>query len=107
MNDLLYSPGDVEMAWEQMLQVDDLFKMMTEVHKEYNALLPVEEQDKHDDWFGEIDATMLQLKQKIHGWIRDIESERDAAMETKGCCHARDLIKHYIQLPSNEGFSTS
>ena len=69
------------MAWEQMLQVDDLFKMMTEVHKEYNALLPVEEQDKHDDWFGEIDATMLQLKQKIHGWIRDIESERDAAME--------------------------
>ena len=26
---------------------------------------------------------MLQFKQKIHGWIRDIEWERDAAMEAK------------------------
>ena len=83
VNDLLYSPGNVEMAWEQMLQVDDLFKIMTEVYKEYNALLPVEQQDKDDDSFGEIDATMLQLKQKVHGWIRDIERERDAAMEVK------------------------
>ena len=28
-----------------MLQFDDLFKMVGEVHKEYNALLPVEQQD--------------------------------------------------------------
>ena len=66
-----------------MLQVYDLFKMVTKVHKEYNTLLPVEQQDKDEDWFGEIDASMLQFKQKIHGWIRDIERERHAAMEAK------------------------
>ena len=66
-----------------MLQVYDLFKMVTKVHKEYNALLPVEQQDKDEDWFGEIDASMLQFKQNSHGWIRDIERERDAAMEAK------------------------
>ena len=66
-----------------MLQVADLFKMVTEVHKEYNALLPVEQQDKDEDWLEEIDASMLQFKQKIHGWIRDVERERDAAMEAK------------------------
>ena len=63
-----------------MLQVDDLFKMVTEVHKEYTALLPVEQQDKDEEWF---DDCMLQFKQKIHGWIRDVERERDAAMEAK------------------------
>ena len=26
---------------------------------------------------------MLQFKQKIHGWIRNVERERDAAMEAK------------------------
>ena len=66
VNDLLYSPRNVEVVREQMLQVDDLFKMVTEWHKEYNALLPVKQQDKDEDWFDEIDASMLQFKQKIH-----------------------------------------
>ena len=79
MNDL-YSPRNVEVVSEQMLQVDDLFKMMTEVHKEYNALLSVEQQGKGEDWFDVIDISMLQFKQKIHGWIRDVNRERDAAM---------------------------
>ena len=83
VNDLLYSLKNVEVVREQMLQVDDLFKMVTEVHKEYNALLPVEQQDKDEDWLEEIDASMLQFKQKIHGWIRNVERERDAAMEAK------------------------
>ena len=57
--------------------------MVTGVHKEYNASLPVVQQDKDKNWYDEIDANMLQFKQKIHGWIRDVESGRDAAMEAK------------------------
>ena len=34
-----------------MLQVDDIFKMVTEVDNEYNALLPVEQQEKNEDCF--------------------------------------------------------
>ena len=56
-----------------MLQVDDIFKMVTEVDNEYNALLPVEQQEKKKTVFDEIDAIMLQFKQKIHGWIRNVE----------------------------------
>ena len=56
-----------------MLQVDDIFKMVTEVDNEYNALLPVEQQEKMKTVFDEIDAIMLQFKQKIHGWIRNVE----------------------------------
>ena len=83
VNELLYSPRNVEVVREQILQVDDLFKTVTGMHKEYNALLPVEQQDTVEDWFDEINASMLQFKQKIHGWIKDVERERDAAMEAK------------------------
>ena len=55
--------------------------MVTEVHKEYNALLPVKQQDKDEDWFDEIDASMLQFIQKIHGWIRDVEREKVPSKE--------------------------
>ena len=54
MNGLLYSPRNAEVVREQMLQVDDLFKMVTEVHKKCNALLPVEQQEKDEDWLDEI-----------------------------------------------------
>ena len=83
VNDLLYSPRNVEVVRKHMLPADDLFKMVTEVHKEYNAFLPVEQEAKDEDWFDEIDASMLQFKQKIHGWIRDVEWERNVAMEAK------------------------
>ena len=66
VNELLYSPRNVEVVREQILQVDDLFKTVTGVHKEYNALLPVEQQDTVEDWFDEINASMLQFKQKVH-----------------------------------------
>ena len=61
VNDL-YSPSNVEVVRGQMLQANDLFKMVTEVHKEYNALSPVEQQDKDEDWLDEIDANMLEFK---------------------------------------------
>ena len=99
VNDLLYSPRNVEALRHQTLQVDDLFKMVTEVHKKYNALLPVEQQDKDEDWFDEIDASTLHFKQKIHGWIRDVERKRDAAMEANSkrsscleVCHQRGQV---------------
>ena len=41
----LYSSRNVEAVREQMLQIDDMFKQMMEVHKEYNSLLPLEVQE--------------------------------------------------------------
>ena len=97
-----------------MLQVDDLFKMVTEVHKEYNALLPVEQQDKDEDWFDEIGARMLRFKQKIHGWIRDVERERNAATETKskrssvsGSVSSKRSSRHSSMLSSGSRSSKS
>ena len=40
---------DVEAVREQMIQIDDKFKMLMEVHKEYNSLLPLEMQEQDKD----------------------------------------------------------
>ena len=71
---LLYSAGNFETVREQMLHIDDMFKQLMDVHKEYNSLLPIEAQEDDEKWFDDIDAAdMLVFKQKIHNWVRDAE----------------------------------
>ena len=45
VDELLYSVKNVEVVREQMLQIDGVFKMLVEVHREYNSLLPLEMQE--------------------------------------------------------------
>ena len=69
----LYSVRNVEAVREQMLQIDGVFKMLLEVHREYNFLLPLEMQEQDEDWFDDIDEKLMSFKNKIHNWIRDAE----------------------------------
>ena len=66
VDSLLYSSRNVETVKEQMLQIDDMFKQLIDVHKEYNSLLSLEAQEDDEKWFDDIDAYMLVFKQKIH-----------------------------------------
>ena len=59
-----------------MLQIDDVFKILIEVHREYNSLLPLEMQEQDEDWFDDIDEKMMSFKNKIHNWIKDAEHEK-------------------------------
>ena len=82
MDELLYSLRNVEAVREQMLQINGVFKMLTEVHREYNSLLPLEMQEQDGDWFDDIDEKMMSFKNKIHNWIKDAEHEKK-----KNNCH--------------------
>ena len=55
VDELLYSVRNVEAVREQILQIDGVFKMLIEVHREYNYLLLLEMQDQDKDWFDHID----------------------------------------------------
>ena len=66
-----------------MLQINDIFKQLMDVHKEYNSLLPLEAQEDDKKWFDDIDADILVFKQKIHNWIREVEHDRDAELKEK------------------------
>ena len=45
VDSLLYSSRNMETVREQMLQIDDMFKQLMDVYKEYNSLLPLEVQE--------------------------------------------------------------
>ena len=51
----MYSPKNIEAVRDQMQQLDDIFKVMLKVQKEYNSLLPAEEQERDEEWFDEVD----------------------------------------------------
>ena len=76
MDELLYSVRNIEAVKQQMLQIDGVFKMLIEVHRKYNSLLPLEMQEQDEDWFHDINEKMMPFKNKIHNWIRDPDHER-------------------------------
>ena len=49
LDELLYSVRNIEAVSEQILQIDGVFKMLIEVHREYNSLLPLEMQEQDED----------------------------------------------------------
>ena len=79
----MYSPKNIEAVRDQMQQLDDIFKVMLNVQKEYNSLLPAEEQERDEEWFDEVDHNICIFKQKIHRWIKVAESERKANLSSR------------------------
>ena len=59
---MMYSTKNIEAVRDQMQQFHDIFKVMLDVQKEYNSLLPAEEQERDD----EDDHNICIFKQKIH-----------------------------------------
>ena len=76
-----------------MLQTDDIFKQLIDVHKEYNSLLSLEAQEDDEEWLDDIDADMLIFKQKIHNWIREAEHDRDAELKEKASVKSKRSSK--------------
>ena len=75
VDELLYSSRNNETVREQMIQIDEKFKMLMEVQKEYNSLLPLEMKEQDEEWLDDVDGDMLSFKNKIHNWIKDAELE--------------------------------
>ena len=59
-----------------MLQIDRVFKVLIEVHREYNSVLPLEMQEQDEDWFDDIYEKMITFQTKIHNWIKDAEHKK-------------------------------
>ena len=43
VDDLLYSPRNFGAVWETTMLMDEMFKLLTDMHKKYNCLLPLDE----------------------------------------------------------------
>ena len=80
---MMYSPKNIEAVRDQMQQLDDIFKVMLDVQKEYHSLLPAEEQERDEEWFDEVDHNVCIFKQTIHCWIKDTELERKVNLSSR------------------------
>ena len=80
---MLYSFKNLESVRDQMQQLDDIFKMMFEVHKEYNSMLQLDAQETDEEWFDDVEHNLYAFKQKIHNWMKDAEAERKADVSSR------------------------
>ena len=83
VEDMLYSFKNTEAVREQLHQFDDIFKMMLDVQKSYNSLLPPAEQQRDEEWFDDLDHNVWSFKQRVHSWIKDAEAERQTQLSSK------------------------
>ena len=83
VQDMLYSFKNTEAVREQLHQFDDIFKMMLDVQKSYNSLLPPAEQQRDEEWFDDLDRNICSLKQRVYSWIKDAGAEKQAQLSSK------------------------
>ena len=79
----MHSPKNIEVVRDQIQHLDDIFKVILDVQKEYNSLLPTEEQEKDEEWFDEADHNICIFKQKILCWIKDAELQRNKDLSSR------------------------
>ena len=89
VEDMLYSFKNTEAVREQLHQFDGIFKMMLDVQKSYNSLLPPAEQQRDEEWFDDLDHNFCSFKQRVHNWIKDAEAERQAQFSSKQSVSAK------------------
>ena len=69
VEDMVYSFKNTEAVREQFQQFDDIFRMMLDIQKSYNSLLPPAEQQRDEECFDDLDGNVCSFKQKVHSWI--------------------------------------
>lgn len=73
VNDFCTHQEMLKLWGSRCLRVIVSLKMLMEVHKKINFLLPINLQEKDEERFDDINEKMLFFKNKIHNWIKDAE----------------------------------
>ena len=59
---MLHSFKNLESLRDQKQQLDDIFKMITEVHQEYNSMLQPDVQETDEEWFDNVEHNLCAFK---------------------------------------------
>ena len=76
VEDLLYSSKNKVAVEEEMLQINDLTKLLMSSHDECNELLGKEDRAESDTWLNMVDEQIFTFKGKIHRWLKCAEEEQ-------------------------------
>ena len=70
VEDLLYSSKNKAAVEEEILQINDLTKLLMSLHDEYHELLGEEDRAESDQSLDMIDEQIFTYKKKIHRWLK-------------------------------------
>ena len=76
VEDLLYSSRNMIAVKEEMLQLNDMFKLLMSLHMEYGAIVSEEDQMENDEWFDLVDEEVFAFKRKINLWLKNVEEDQ-------------------------------
>ena len=76
VEDLLYSSKNKVVVEEDMLQINDLTKLLMSLHDECNELLGEEDRAESNEWLDMVDEQIFTFKRKIHRWLKCAEAEQ-------------------------------
>ena len=73
IDDVVYSYQNSITVKEEWAQLNDMFRMLVEIHEEQEEI-----DEEYDDemWFDDMDQKILSFKHKMHNWLKEGEKPR-------------------------------
>ena len=101
VEDLLYSSRNMIAVEEEMLQLNDMFKLLMSLHREYGVVLSEEGQMENDDWFNLVDQEAFAFKRKINLWLKKVEEDQRSYARSEGT-HSKGSSKKSVKSNMNK-----
>ena len=80
IGDFMYSFQDCIAVKEELQQLNDMFKMLVEIHEE---LENIDDQYTEELWLENIDQEVFSFKHKVHNWLREGEKQDKSGRSLK------------------------
>ena len=68
----MYSYQNSITVKEELAQLNDMFKMLVDIHEEFEQ---IDKEYTDDIWFDDTEQKVLSLKHKVHNWLKEEEKE--------------------------------
>ena len=72
IDDLMYSYHNSITVKEELAQLNDMFKMLVDIHKGFGK---IDKEYIDDPWLDDIDQKVFSFKHKLHNWLKEREKE--------------------------------
>ena len=90
IEELTYSWVNAAAVREEMDQFNDVLKLFTKVHREYQELLCEEDLPTDTEWFEEFDEKVFSFKHKLFKWMKEGElNDKEEVKSHKSVCSSK------------------
>ena len=79
-----------------MSKLNDIFKLLMSLHREYSAMLSEEEQMENDDWFDFVEEEVFAFKRKINLWLKNVEEDQKLCARSERS-HSKRSFKKIVK----------